>query len=81
MNCNHCNKPLNEAQYHNDLKSCPNCSIQNGKVHVFYKYPDAFGKTLLRSTSKHPEGPQSYCTACRGGKGNTDYREILCSQK
>ena len=82
MNCKHCHNPLNEAQYHGvNLKSCPNCSVQNGQEHVFYKYPDAFGTTPLRATSVHPDGPQSHCTACRGGKDASDYKPILCSAK
>ncbi len=81
MNCKHCNRPLNEAQYHNDLKSCPNCSTQNGEEHVFYKYPEAFGTTPLRATSVRPDGPQSHCTACRGGKDQSEFDEILCSEK
>lgn len=81
MNCNHCNKPLNVAQYHNDLKSCPNCSTQNGVEHVFYKYPKAFGTTPKRATNARPDGPQSYCTACRGRQVQTEFDKILCSEK
>ena len=81
MNCNRCNRPLNEAQYHENLKSGPNCSVNNAHEHVFYSYPDAFGTTPLRATSVHPDGPQSHCTACRGGKDASDFNSILCSAK
>ncbi len=81
MDCNHCLKPLNEAQYHNNLKSCPNCSSNNGSEHVFYPYPEAFGNTPKRATSIHLDGPQSHCTACRGGKEQTEFDPVICSQK
>ncbi len=81
MNCKHCGKPLNETQYHENLKSCPNCSVKNGTEHVFYSYPEAFGTTSLRATSNRPDGPQSYCTACRGGQEQMDFSPILCSNK
>jgi phage FluMu protein Com len=79
MNCIHCGKPLNEAQFHGNLKSCPSCSVNNGNEHIYYLYPETFGKTELRATSKRPDGPQSYCTACRGGKEQTEHSPILCS--
>lgn len=80
MNCNHCNKPLNKAQYRPSLKSCPNCSVNNGTEHVYYPYPDAFGITDKRETIPHPDGPQSYCTPCRSGKEQTGFDPTLCSQ-
>lgn len=81
MNCTHCNRPLNKGQYHEDLKSCPKCSTRNGQEHVFYKYPKAFGTTPKRASARRPEGPQSYCVACRGGKDSPYFAPILCSQK
>ena len=41
MNCTHCSRPLNEGQFHGNLKSCPRCSTRNGQEHVFYPFPDA----------------------------------------
>lgn len=64
--CPVCKKPLNISQWKNGYKSCPACS-QNAGIHIFYKYPDAFGNTSLRATKKHPDGPQSHCEHCRGG--------------
>ena len=81
MNCTHCNEPLNVGQFHGVLKSCPNCSTQNGQEHVFYQYPEAFGSTPKRASSIRPDGPQSHCVACRGGKDITNFAPILCSQK
>jgi hypothetical protein len=81
MTCKNCGKPLNETQYHDDLKSCPNCSVNNGQEHVFYPYPEAYGTTPLRATSKHPDGPQSHCTACRGGNAADGSKSVLCSEK
>lgn len=70
MLCKHCNKPLNEAQYRiihgKKYKSCPRCSTTNGSYHVYYSYPESFGTTPARSSSGHPDGPQSYCVPCRG---------------
>jgi phage FluMu protein Com len=80
MNCTHCNNPLNESQTHGRLKSCPQCSSQNGHEHVFYPFPSAFGTSTKRITKNHPAGDQSYCYACRGGK-DSPYSPILCSQK
>src|SRR5437868_1385282 len=45
-------------------KACPKCSKREG-AHVFLPYPDAFGTTRKRSTTEHPEGPQSECKPCR----------------
>jgi len=72
MNCTHCKKPLNRVQYSKDwtLKSCPNCSVAGGTgAHVFRAYPGAFGRTTKRASAKKPDGPQSWCTECRGRKG------------
>ena len=60
MNCSHCNRPLNEGQFHEDLKSCPNCSTKNGHEHVFYQYPEAFGTTPKRASNRRPETSQSH---------------------
>lgn len=66
--CKHCGRPLNESQYRDNkhYKSCPKCSINNGKEHTYYSYSSAFGITPLRASSTHEEGPQSYCQNCRG---------------
>ena len=68
MTCTHCGRALSNVQWAatNRWKSCPRCSARNGSEHVFYPYPDLFGTTPARATHEHPEGPQSYCTACRG---------------
>ena len=80
--CMCCKKPLNKSQWaiinEQKYKSCPSCSTQNGNEHVYYKYPDSFGITSKRSTSIHPDGPQSYCVPCRG-KGESSIEGILCS--
>ena len=73
MTCTHCGNILSEVQWKdsNNWKSCPHCSSRNGSEHIFYPYPESFGTTSARATREHPEGPQSYCTACRG-KGEPD---------
>jgi hypothetical protein len=81
MNCTHCDRPLNEGQFHGNLKSCPRCSTRNGQEHVFYPFPDAFGITEKRASGKRPDGPQSYCVPCRGGSDIPNFTPILCSQK
>lgn len=67
VQCANCREPLNHGQWNPNetLKSCPKCSSDNGREHVFYAYPDEFGVTDLRASREHPEGPQSYCSACR----------------
>jgi hypothetical protein len=81
MNCINCSKPLNETQYRKkrSLKSCPNCSTKNGKEHLFYPYPETFGTTPKRSSTTNPDGPQSYCQACRGEQ-EQPLQGILCSE-
>ncbi len=70
MNCKHCGDALSKSIYRNNesLKSCPGCSKSNGSYHVFHSYFSDFGITSLRSSSIRPEGPQSHCERCRGGK-------------
>ena len=67
MDCRHCKRPLSESQYRlsKAFKSCPGCSTKDGEEHVYYRYPDKFGTTDLRSSTTHPEGPQSHCSECR----------------
>lgn len=79
--CIICNEPLNITQWRRDkqYKSCPKCSTINGNEHVYYEFPDAFGITEKRKSHNHPEGPQSYCVACRG-RGETTANKELCSQ-
>lgn len=81
MNCRHCSKPLNRQQFRADekWKSCPKCSKEHGTEHVYYEYPDAFGTTEKRASAAHPEGPQSYCTACRTD-GDPPQRRLTCAQ-
>lgn len=65
--CAVCNRPLNRSQYSadNKLKSCPRCSTNDGREHVFYDYPDAFGQTDARVSDTTPDGAQSHCATCR----------------
>ncbi len=67
--CQHCGQPLNRAQFRKNgtLKSCPKCSQNDGVHHVYHPYPEAFGVSSARSNDINPEGPQSYCSACRRG--------------
>jgi hypothetical protein len=80
--CQHCGKPLEKSQYKKDnkYKSCPKCSRDNGKEHVFYEYPKKFGTTPTRSSRNSPEGAQSHCAACRGRGVVTTNPGILCSK-
>lgn len=81
--CIVCGKPLNESQFNDDetLKSCPRCSELDGEEHIYFPYPEYFGDTTKRSSSNHPEGPQSHCYAHRGNK-NRDIPAggIKCSE-
>jgi hypothetical protein len=79
MPCTHCHRPLNEGIYNatRTLKSCPNCSVNNGSEHVYYDRPAEFGTTHLRVTAANPDGDQSHCQACRGGQTPTA-RAVLC---
>lgn len=82
-NCKYCDKPLNKSQWrkNGEYKSCPKCSKNNEREHVYYKYPDKFGTTDKRITKTNPDGAQSYCVDCRGGSNisnNSDSR--LCSE-
>lgn len=54
--CTNCSKPLRDSQYSTDgdLKSCPNCSRSDGKVHVYYPTPDAFGTTHQACECQEP---------------------------
>lgn len=67
--CQCCNQPLKRSQYKKgkQYKSCPGCSKQNGKEHVYYEFPKQFGFTPLRVSRKDPLGAQSYCNDCRSG--------------
>ena len=65
--CKHCGRPLNESQYAQEmaLKSCPKCSVEDGEEHIFYSYPQNFGKSVKRVSAKIPDGAQSLCSLCR----------------
>lgn len=65
--CSTCKRALNRSQYSEGkkLKSCPRCSSNDGREHVFYDYPDAFGQTEARVSDATPDGAQSYCATCR----------------
>lgn len=83
MNCKNCSDPLNKGIFNSDRtkKTCPSCSQRNGSMHVFYDYPDAFGTTEKRATSKNPDGPQSYCTSCRGSKDEeSTEQKYICDE-
>lgn len=79
--CPICHQPLNETQWKKEkqYKSCPCCS-QNAKIHIFYKYPEAFGNTPLRATTNNPDGPQSYCENCRGGNKGPHPDGLKCDE-
>jgi hypothetical protein len=81
--CKHCGKPLNQSQYRRrdrTYKSCPRCSVEDGEEHIYYEYPSCFGTTPLRSTESTPDGAQSYCQLCRGGKRCPHQNHFRCSQ-
>ena len=80
MRCINCKEELTKSVYNSErtLKSCPRCSQNNGKYHVFHPYPSDYGTTPLRSSSTNPDGPQSYCESCRGG--NTPRPGIECHE-
>lgn len=83
MQCRICDKPLKESQYSADgkYKSCPRCSILNGKEHTYFSYPNEFGNTEKRKSVNHPDGPQSYCTSHRSNANNmVQAGGILCSE-
>ena len=67
--CRFCGKALNRSYYRQEKawKSCPRCSSRHGSMHVYLRYPDAFGTTDARASSETPDGAQSYCTDCRAG--------------
>lgn len=77
--CTICEKPLNHSQWHESknkkYKSCPKCSAENGKEHVYYDYPDSFGTTEKRISSNNPDEPQSYCVPCRGSGNNSTLKK------
>lgn len=83
MICKKCGRLLKESQYSRDgrYKSCPKCSVLNGKEHVYFPYPSEFGTTEKRISTNHPDGPQSYCTNHRANP-NSPIQEggILCSE-
>ncbi len=65
MFCKKCGKKLNISVYNSKgQKSCPKCSSNNGKEHVFYDLIE-FGFTDKRVTKSNPKGIQSYCKSCR----------------
>lgn len=81
--CRKCGKPLKKAQYSKDdrYKSCPRCSVLNGEEHVYFSYPSEFGTTVKRKSTKHPDGPQSYCTNHRSNLDNPiQAGGVLCSE-
>ena len=81
MTCSHCGLPLDESQFTDEKtwKSCPSCSQAHGGEHVFRRYPTAFGTTPARASLRHPEGPQSQCTECRGNQAPDLASARLCS--
>lgn len=80
-NCRVCGKPLNESQWKEErsYKSCPKCSVENSKEHVYYEYPEHFGTTDARITATNPDGAQSYCAVCRN-RAKVHGTERLCSE-
>lgn len=59
-------------------KTCPECSAARGE-HVFRRYPEDFGTTDRRASGTNPDGPQSYCQACRG-RGQVSGNMMRCSK-
>ena len=82
MICRHCGKPLNESQYAQEmtLKSCPKCSVEDGKEHIFYSYPQNFGTSMKRISTKIPDGAQSWCSLCRAEDFGPHFGGIRCSE-
>jgi len=65
--CTNCGKSLRRSQWKGKrLKSCPRCSLENGKQHVFHTFPGAFGQSEKRANTK--EMAQSHCSAHRGNQ-------------
>jgi hypothetical protein len=79
--CARCSKPLNRGPHSRDrrLKACPMCSANDGREHLFYESPSAFGQSDARETDVTPEGTQSYCYACRTGT-DQGHAPIRCSE-
>jgi len=67
--CAHCEHLLNVSQskIKDDIeyKSCPKCSVTQGRQHVYFPVPNDFGTTTARETLNNPDGVQSYCESCR----------------
>ena len=80
--CEVCGRELNEAQYAllngSVYKSCPQCSVNSGVSHRFYKCPDDFGTTIKRITTANPLGLQSYCARCRSSKNGPHEGAVSC---
>ena len=47
-------------------RSCPNCSVEDGRQHIFRPYPGAFGEQ-----TDEVSGREQYCRACREGTART----------
>lgn len=69
--CSVCGSPLNRSQRDEAgfWKSCPGCSRRNRRVHIYHRFPDAFGVSVERVSGSDPEGAQSYCVGCRSSGG------------
>lgn len=80
MDCTACGTKLNSSRWSKDgsLKACPHCSDAHGSQHVYSNYPDAFGETDARITSRNKLGSQSYCVNCRGRNPPNLDKAILC---
>ena len=78
--CAHCKRPLSRSQYSGDkkMKSCPKCSSADGREHIFYEYPVAFGQSEARVSEGTPDGAQSYCATCRTNNDPV-YADRRCS--
>lgn len=77
--CPACHDELRKGIFkgNRDWKSCPDCSAAKGE-HVFRPYPVDFGTTDKRWSNANQDGPQSYCTACRG-RGSVSGKTLKCS--
>lgn len=82
MNCIICGELLNKSQYAegHTLKSCPRCSVQDGKEHIYWAYSGGYGTSSKRITVNIPDGAQSHCTEHRGNRDFIKVGGRRCSE-
>lgn len=59
-------------------KSCPNCSLEDGREHIFYRYPDDFGDTQMTAGEADAGAGDGWCAACRLGGSQRKPRSRRC---